>query len=371
MTADPSRFLYIGTYTAPEQHGNAEGIYVYTMDQVTGALARVRAVPSMANPSFLALDHQRRNLFAVNEIEQYNGEAGGAVSAFGLDAATGDLTFLNAQPTLGTIPCHLCVDPTGRYVLSANYGSGNLAVHPIGLDGRLGAATDIVQHSGSGPNLRQQGPHMHMILFDLMGMYALAVDLGGDVTLIYRLDTATGTLVRHDIATATGASVQSAGTAHPGAGPRHLAFHPNGRFAYVINELDGTMAVFMYNGNTGVLQPTQTVSTLPDGYNGRRSCAEIAVHPSGHFVYGSNRGHDSIAIFTIDEKTGNVTARGHTLTQGKEPRNFTIDPTGRFLLVANQDTDTVVTFHIDLFTGDLMPTGHIAEVPAPACLLFG
>lgn len=371
MTTTASRLVYVGTYTEPAQRGKAEGIYVYAMDPVTGALTHVRSVTGLANPSFLAFDPQQRYLFAVNETEEYKGKPGGAVSAFTLDAATGDLTFLNAQPTFGAAPCHLCVDPTGRYVLSANYVSGNFAVHPIGPDGRLGAATDVVQHAGSGPTPRQQGPHAHMILFDLAEHYVLAVDLGIDAILVYHLDTATGKLVPHDITTTTGAMVQSAGPTHSGAGPRHLAFHPNGRYAYVVNELDGTMTVFTYYADAGMLQPVQTVSTLPDGSDGRRSCAEIAVHPSGRFVYGSNRGHDSIAIFAIDEATGHVTPRGQTPTGGKEPRSFAIDPTGTFLLAANQHSDTVVTFRIDPSTGALIPTEHVAQVPTPVCLLFG
>lgn len=370
MTAAGAIFVYVGTYTEPP-NGKAAGIYVYRMDPSTGALTHVRTVPGLANPSFLAFDPAQRFLYAVNETVTSAGQPGGEVSAFALDAAAGILTFLNAQPSHGTAPCHLCVDPTGRYVLTANYGSGQFVVHPIESDGRLGAVTDVVRHIGSGPNARrQEGPHAHMVTFDPSGRYALLVDLGIDRTLVYRLESVRGKLVPHDI-THSGATRQSSAPAAPGAGPRHIAFHPNGHYAYVINELGSTVDVFAWDADAGTLSPLQTIPTLPADYAGRSTTAEIAVHPSGQFLYGSNRGHDSIAMFAIDQSSGQLTALGHTPTQGKDPRNFAIDPTGTFLLAANQNSGTVVTFRIDPSTGTLSATGNVAPIPTPVCLLFG
>jgi 6-phosphogluconolactonase len=370
MTASGTIFVYVGTYTEPP-NGRAEGIYVYRMDPSSGALTHVRTVTDVANPSFLAFDPAQRFLYAVNETGTFAGQHGGGVSAFALDAVAGELTFLNARPSHGTAPCHLCVDPTGRYVLSANYGSGQFVVHPVGPDGRLEGVTDVVRHEGSGPNAqRQEGPHAHMITFDPSGRYVLTVDLGIDRTLVYRLDTGTGKLVPHEV-TQGGVTRQSAAASAPGAGPRHIAFHPDGRYAYVINELGCTVDVFAWDADAGTFAPLQTISTLPAGFTPPGTTAEIAVHPSGRFLYGSNRGHDSIAIFAIDAAAGRLTALGHTPTRGKDPRNFAIDPTGAFLLAANQNSDTVVTFRIDQSTGTLTATGDTAAIPTPVCLLFG
>ncbi len=373
MTATTrASFMYIGTYTEAAMHGTAEGIYVYRMDPSSGALTHVRTVAGVVNPSFLALDPARRHLFAVNETETHDGQPGGGASAFTLDATTGSLTPRNTQPTHGTFPAHLTVDPTGAYLLVANYGSGNVAVYPLEGGGDLGTMSDLVQNTGSGPNKdRQAGPHAHMITFDRSGRYALLVDLGIDKTLVYCLDTATGTLKAHDIPTGGGATEQSCGQATPGAGPRHIAFHPTNRYAYVINELDSTIDAFAWDATRGTLAHFQTISTQPPGATGTNSGAEIAVHPSGRFLYGSNRGHNTIALFAIDETSGALTARGHEPTQGKNPRSFTLDPTGAFLLVANQDSDNVVTFRIDQTSGTLAATGSIAQVPTPVCLLFG
>ncbi|MHB8646036.1 MAG: lactonase family protein [Thermomicrobiales bacterium] len=373
MTAsERAPLIYVGTYTDPAMRGKAEGISVYRLDPSSGALTHVRTIAGVPNPSFLAIDPSRRFLYACNETETYQGRAGGGVSALALDAATGSLTARNTQPTHGTFPAHLTVDPTGAYVLVANYGSGNVAVYPIGSDGDLGAMSDLVQNTGSGPNsARQKGPHAHMITFDLSGRYTLLVDLGIDKTLVYRLDTTTGRLHPHMIVTDRGVTEQSCGQAAPGVGPRHIAFHPTNRYAYVINELGSTIDVFAWDAARGTLDRRQTITTLPAGFTGKSTTAEIVVHPSGRFLYGSNRGHDSIAVFIIDEASGTLTARGHTPTQGKEPRSFTLDPTGGYLLAANQHSDTVVTFQIDRTTGALTPTGNSAHVLTPVCLLFG
>jgi 6-phosphogluconolactonase len=254
----------------------------------------------------------------------------------------------------------MSVDATGRFVLVANYGSGSVCVLPIGRDGGLGDAADVVQHQGSSVNpRRQQGPHAHSITLDAANRYAFAADLGIDKVMVYRLDTASGKLIPNDPPWAQ---------VKPGAGPRHFDFHPSGKYAYLINELDSTITAFAYDASRGIIREIQTVPTLPADFRGASTCADVHVSPSGKFLYGSNRGHDSIVIFRIDEATGRLSYVGHELTQGKTPRNFAIDPTGTFLLAANQNSDTIVTFRIDQQTGKLTPTGHVAEAPMPVCL---
>lgn len=372
-TTARASFLYIGAYTEPAMHGKAVGISVYRMDPSSGVLTHIRTVADVVNPSFLAFDTAtRRSLYAVNETERHDGQPGGGASAFALDADAGDLTPLNQQPTRGTFPAHLTVDPSGRYLLVANYGSGNVAVYPIGAGGDLGAMSDLVQTTGSGPNTaRQAGPHAHMITFDPSRRFALLVNLGIDKTLVYRLDTETGKLTTHDIVTDSGVTEQSCGQAAPGAGPRHIAFHPTNRYAYVINELDSTIDAFAWDATRGTLAHLQTISLRPADFTGTSSGAEIVVHPSGMFLYGSVRAYNGIAIFAIDAANGRLTARGHTPTQGKNPRSITLDPAGLFLLAANQDSDNVVTFRIDQSTGALTATGAITHTPSPVCLLFG
>ncbi len=349
-------FVYVGTY-APAQ---SEAIHLYRMSLSSGALERVGGVSGVDNPSFLAIDAERRRLFAVCEVGQVGGRPGGGISAFSLDPQTGTPTLLNQQSSGGGGPCHLTVDKTGRFVLAANYGGGSVCILPVHADGQLGEATDFVQHEGSSVNpQRQREPHAHSINLDPNNSYAFAADLGLDKIMIYRLDSLQGKLIPGD---ERWASVKA------GAGPRHFTFHPGGGYAYVINELDNTVTAFVYEGGTGTLREIQTISTLPDGFTGKSHCAEVLVSPSGRFLYGSNRGHDSIAIFEIDEKTGKLTPRGHEPTQGKNPRNFSIDPTGAFLLAANQDTGNIVTFRIDPQAGTLTPTGQTIEVPKPVCI---
>jgi 6-phosphogluconolactonase len=360
---NPEMLIYMGSYTRQHAHvhGRAEGIYAYRLDSASGALTYTNQMMATVDPSFVAIEPQNRYLYAVNEVAEFAGQSGGAISAFAIDAQTGGLTLLNQQPSHGAAPCHLSVDQTGKYVLVANYGGGSVAMFPIREDGRLGEATDFIQHAGSSVNpQRQAGPHAHSITIDPANRFAFAADLGLDKIMIYRLDLDRGKLVPND--------VQPWVEVQAGAGPRHFDFHPSARYAYVINELDSTMTAFAYDAANGTLQEIQTVSTLPAGFTGRNYTADVHVHPSGKFVYGSNRGHDSIVIFAIDEDTGKLTLVGHEPTQGETPRNFAIDSTGTFLLAANQNSDTVVTFRIDQGTGKLEPTGHVAEVPTPVCL---
>ena len=356
-------FVYVGTYTsiAPEPRGRGEGIYVYRMDQRTGALDFVSLTPVVPNPSFLTVHPNGRTLYAANEVTELDGHPGGAVSAFVIDRESGGLTFLNRQPSHGTDPCHVSVDGSGRNLLVANYTSGSIAVLPVEADGRLAPASDVRQHRGSGPDpRRQEGPHAHFITADPTNRYVLAADLGLDQVLVYRLDPERGTLTEHDPA---------AVPLPAGSGPRHLALHPNARFVYVINELASTISTCTWDDAAGSLRVLDTISTLPDGFDGRSSCAEVLVAPSGRFVYGSNRGHDSIAIFAVDPADRTLSPVGHVATQGTNPRNFTIDPSGTFLLAANQDSNTIVTFRIDAATGGLATTGKVTSVPSPACVM--
>ncbi|MEZ4867636.1 MAG: lactonase family protein [Caldilineaceae bacterium] len=362
--ADQAMRLYIGTYTRSLPHvaAKSEGIYLAEMDPASGALAIIGKTTDVSNPSFLALHPSGNYLYAVNEVGDFGGQSSGAVSAFAIDRASGALTFLNQEPTNGAAPCHLVVDATGHYLLTANYSGGSVAVHPIGSDGALGAMSDFVQHVGTSVNpQRQQEPHAHSFTLAPDNRFAYACDLGLDKVLIYSLDLAAGKL---------SPAPQPWVRVHPGAGPRHFDFHPSGNYGYVINEIDSTVTVFRFEVGSGRLTEIQSLSTLPADFAGRSHCADIHVHPSGNFVYGSNRGHDSIAIFTVDPATGMLTAAGHESTQGKVPRNFAIDPSGTFLLAANQNTDNVVVFHIDQQTGALTPTGHSLEAPTPVCLRF-
>ena len=368
MVSSDSITLYIGTYTRRESFvdGKAEGIYIYHLDPSSGELTYAATVTGAGtlNPSFLTLGPDKSCLYAVNEITGGNAPYGkglhGTVSAFAIDSVTGQLSYLNQQSTHGLAPCYTSIEPQGRYCLVANYETGTVCVLPIQKDGRLGEATATVQFSGSGPNPeRQEGAHAHMVVPSPNGGFILAVDLGTDRLMAFRLDLERGTLSPAD----------SPWTQlPPGAGPRHLAFHPHRPFAYVISELRSTVTVCRYLEQRGTFEALQTISTLPDDFTGQNLGGEIMVAPSGRFVYASNRGHDSLAIYAADPETGQLALVGHESTQGGGPRAFIIDPSGALLLVANQDTDTVVTFWIDQNSGTLQATGHVAAVPTPVCL---
>ncbi len=349
-------WVFVGTYTG----GNSKGIYRLELDLASGKLTPRGLAVETTNPSFLAIHPSQRFLYAVGEVSNLGGKKGGAVSAFTLDPKTGELTALNQQSSVGAGPCHLVVDRQGRHALVANYGGGSAAVLPIQNDGRLGEATGFVQHKGSSVNPKRQGePHAHSINLDADNRFAFVADLGLDKVLIYRFDKTKGTLTPNE---------PPAVAVAPGAGPRHFAFHPNGRNAYVINELQSTVTALSYDPDRGVLKTLKTVSTLPQGFSGTSHTAEVVVHPSGRFLYGSNRGHNSIAIFAIDPQTGELSPVGHQASQIKTPRNFAIDPTGAYLIVANQDADSLIVFRIDPKTGELTPTGSVAEVPKPVCV---
>jgi 6-phosphogluconolactonase len=347
--------VYIGTYT----HAQSKGIYVCRLNTSTGALTAPTLAASISNPSFLALHPNHRFLYAVGET---GGASNGVVNAFAIDNQTGMLTSLNQQTSAGRGPCHLAVDASGSCVLVANYGSGSIAALPIHADGSLGPPATSIQHHGSSVNPRnQQGPHAHSVGFDPANRRAFCADLGLDKLLVYRFDPASATLTPND---PPSASVK------PGAGARHFVFSPNGRRVYVITEMQSSITAFDYDVDQGALAEFQTVSTLPDTFTGTNTGAEIAIHPNGKFLYGSNRGDNSIVVYAIGDASGKLTLIEHQSTLGKTPRMFAIDPTGNFLLAANQDSNTVVVFRIDPTTGRLTPTGQSVEVSMPSCVTF-
>jgi len=343
---DPD-LLYVGTYT--------ENIYLVRMDRRSGELVRVGSVNAGANPSFLSMHPNGRVLYAVNESEPT-----GAVSAFVIDRATGALTPLNEQPSGGGAPCYVSVDRSGRAALVANYAGGNVALLPIEANGAL-APAHVVQHTGKGPTpSRQESPHAHSIIPDPSNRFALAADLGADRVFVYRLDL-DGKALRHE----GGDAVMK-----PGAGPRHIAFHPTLPLVFVANELDSTVAALRFDSGSGALSPHSTVSTLPAGWTGTNYPADIHVAANGRTLYVSNRGHNSIAVFTIAESTGALALEQVISTAGDWPRNFSLDPTGRWLLVGNQRSDSVVVFGRDPDNGRLTPTRQRLALPSPVCLRF-
>jgi 6-phosphogluconolactonase len=355
-----SSLVYFGTYTGP----TSKGIYVSRLDLASGTLSTPQLAAETTSPSFLAARPQGDVLYAVNEIDKFQGKPAGSVSAFTIDKKTGMLTLLNQQSSGGSGPAHLAVDRTGANVLVANYGGGSIEVLPVEKDGRLKTATAFVQHKGSSVDPeRQKEPHAHYITVDPSNRLAYVADLGLDKILIYRFDAAKGTLAPNEPASAS---------VKPGSGPRHIAIDSKGRFAYVINEMSCTLTAFSRDGGNGGLKELQTVSTLPQGQAvaADYSTAEVLVHPSGKFLYGSNRGHDSIAVFAIDEQSGRLTLVQHESTQGKIPRGFGIDPSGAYLIVGNQKSDSVVVFRIDKNTGKLTPTGKPITVGAPVSVEF-
>jgi 6-phosphogluconolactonase len=361
--------VFIGTYTDPILfgtgkilQGKGEGIYVYRLDHSSGGLEFVSKTTGITNPSYLAFDVTQKFLYAVNELKTYEAKPTGTVSAFAVDAKTGKLEILNRQLTHGTDPCHVLVDEQRKYVFVANFMSGSVCVLPVRDDGSLGEASDFIQHQGSSIDpARQKGPHAHSVTLDASNRFAFVPDLGLDRLMVYRFDPQRGMLEANAVPWIK---------MKPGAGPRHVSFHPGGRFAYLVNELDSTVAVLSYDGRAGTFEHLQTVPTLPEGFGGESTCADIQVSASGTFVYASNRGHDSIVIYRIDPLAGRLSTVGHEPTQGKTPRSFGIDPTGSFLLVANQDSDTIVSFRIDPDSGVLQPTGHVTQIPTPVCVKF-
>jgi 6-phosphogluconolactonase len=346
--------VYFGTYTDT----TSKGIYVSRLNRDTGALSTPELAAESRNPSFLAASRDGRFLYAVNEVEK------GAASAFAIDKQSSRLTPLNQQPTGGADPAHLSIDRDGRTVLVANYTGGSVAAFPIGPDGRLGALTSFVQHTGHSVNPdRQTSPHAHQVLSDPRNRFVYVADLGLDKIMIYKFDPAAHTLA---------AAAPGSAAVKPGAGPRHLTFDAVGRNVYVINELDCTITAFRHDAGTGALTEFQTISSLPPGEKMRTgfSTAEIRVAPSGRFLYGSNRGHDSISVFAIDPFNGKLTYVANTPAGGKTPRGFDITPGGEFLVAGHQNSNSVAVFRVDRQTGKLTPAGAPIAVPKPVDVTF-
>ena len=349
-------WVYLGSYANSEDRG----ITLCKLDRENGKLETVKVFGGHANPSFLEIHPSKKFLYAVNEIGNYGGEKAGSVTAFSIDPKTGDLTQLNQLSTRGGAPCHLSIDATGKTLLVANYGGGSVISYRIGDDGRL-QEVSFVQHEGSSVDPRRQtAPHGHSINFGPSNRRAYSADLGLDKVLIYKVAKKGKLKPNKSPFTKT----------QLGGGPRHLSFHPTGRFAYVNLEMTSKISAFAHDDKTGTLTEVQTVSTLPADFSGNNSTAEIRVHPSGKFVYCSNRGHDSISVFVIDEKTGKLTFVEREPSGGKTPRNFCIDPSGAFLLAANQSSNNVAVFRVDAKTGALTPTGSSIESPKPVCVRF-
>src|SRR5271155_709819 len=354
-----AELVFVGTYTSKSA---SKGIYSLRFDEHSGRLSALAVAAESVDPSFVAVDPSGRYLYAVNEVGNYAGGKSGAISAYAIDRSSGKLTLLNQVASGGADPCFVSFDKTGKYLLVANYTGGSVGVFPLGADGKLGAAAAVEQHQGHGViEERQEGPQAHWIATSPDNRYALEVDLGLDQVLVDKFDAASGALTPNDPPFAR---------VEPGAGPRHLVFSPNGQFAFVTNEIGSTVTVFSYDAATGTLEAKQAIGTLPADYNGPNDTAEIAVHPSGKFLYVSNRGRDSIAIFGVAPKTGVLTFVGDFLTRGKTPRNFAIDPSGHYLLAANEDTNDIEVFRIDGSTGELSFTGEKLEVPAPVDIVF-
>lgn len=353
------QLLYVGSYTETDR---TEGIHLIRMNQRSGELRRVGAVDAGPNPSFLAIHPNGRVLYAVNEVETRNGKSGGAVSTFAIASATGALARRNEQLSEGGAPCYVSVDRGGRLAFVANYVGGNVAVLPIRADGSLEPATQIVQHVGSGPNAERQGAaHAHCIVADPSNRFALAADLGVDRVFVYSLNL-DGQSLHH----------MEGGDAvmRSGAGPRHLAFHPTLPLVFVANELDSTVATLRFDAERGALSSLAVQSTVPAGWTGTNFPADIHVAPSGRTLYVSNRGHNSLAVFSIAESTGTLSLEQVISTEGDWPRNFSLDPTGRWLLVANQRSDSVVVFARDTDSGRLTPTQQRIALPRPVCVRF-
>ncbi len=362
--SDPGAFwVFVGAYTRREPHvdGKSKGIHVLRFEPASGELRPLFDIPGLDNPSYVALHPQGQFLYAINEISDYQGKAAGAVSAYRIDPAAGSFEPLNQQSTQGGSPSYIVADRGGRHVLVSNYGGGSAAVLPVRSDGSLGSVSDLVHHQGSSVHpQRQDAPHPHSINLDPENRYAFVPDLGIDKVMIYRYDSENGRLLANN--------EQPWARTKSGAGPRHLAFHPRADFVYVINELDSTISAYRRGADKGTLTELHTVSTLPADFRGKNTCADIHVHPSGRFVYGSNRGHDSIAVFAVDEKSGHLSLREHVPTQGSHPRGFAVDPAGRYLLAANQNSDSIVVFSIDAKSGAVRPTGVRVETATPVCI---
>ncbi len=363
----PSRYVYVGTYTTKAPGGinpsTSKGVYVFKMNGHTGGLSLVESI-ELVDPSWVAVDANQSHLYVTSEVSTFRKlPNNGGLTAFSIDPTSGRLTTINDQPTQGAIPAHVIVDPSGRFALVANYVGANFSVFPILANGGVGTFSDVFGVTGKGPNTaRQEAPHPHQTLFDPAGAFAFGPDLGTDKVWSWTLSAAGKLTANSNLPYDQVAS---------GSGPRHMAFHPSGKFVYVIDEMVSSITAFSYNAVAGTFIWLQTVSTLPPDFAGSSSTAEIIVHQSGKFVYGSNRGHNSIVGFRIDQTTGKLAVIGWTSTRGSIPRGFNIDPSGRLMLVGNQNSDNVVPFRINQSSGRLQPTGAVTSTPVPVSFAFG
>ncbi len=359
-TSGPTQFrAYVGTYTGKK----SQGIYTFTFNSATGEVGKPELAVETTNPSFLAIHPSGKSLYAVGEVAAVDGKKGGGVSAFAIQP-DGKLKLLSQASTVGSGPCHISVDKSGKVALAANYGGGSVVALPIKADGSVGSHTGFVQHEGKSVTKRQSQPNAHSVNLSPDNRFAFVADLGLDKVLIYKLDAAKGTLTPNEPAFAT---------VPAGSGPRHFAFHPSGKFAYVINEITLTMTAFSYDAAKGALTEIHTVSTLPaaDGPGPKPgwSTAEVVAHPGGKFLYGSNRGHDTIAVFSV-AADGKITLVQNAAAEVKTPRNFNLDPTGQWLFTEGQGSDTIALFKVDQATGKLTATGTKLEIGAPVCMKF-
>ena len=349
--------VYVGTYTGP----NSKGIYAYNYDAKTGKVEPIGLAAEIVRPSFLTVHPNQRFLYAVSELGN-DGKTNGSITAFAIDRKSGTLTPLNTVSSGGGGACHLVVDKTGVSLVVANYGGGSVAAFKVNSDGRLSDATVLMQHSGSSVDPRRQTrPHAHAVVLSPDNRFVLVPDLGLDQIRTYRFDPARASLTPTDppfVAT------------KPGSGPRHLTFSPNGKFAYSVHEMGSMVTAWSYAADEGKLTEIQTISTLPADFHGEDNSAEIEIDSKGKFLYASNRGHDSTAVFSIDPADGKLKLADNVPTGGKTPRNFKIDPTGRYLFAANQDSNNIVLFKIDPKTGRLTPTGNVLQVQSPVCVQF-
>jgi len=357
VISSASYFLYVGTYT----ESKSKGIYGYRFDAATGQLTPLGLKAEIKDPSFVVTDPKRHFLYAVSEIGN-DGKPNGIVSSFAIDAKNGDLRLLNRVNSGGGGPCHLMVDRTGRILFVANYGSGDVSAFALNEDGSIGKQTGSNHHRGSGINqLRQEGPHPHEVILSHDDRFLFVPDLGTDTISVYKVDAVKGTFAPNDPASAS---------VKPGSGPRHLVLSGDGKIVYLICEMGSSVDVFSFDATKGSLTFVQTISTLPSGFTRENDSAEVQIDATGRFLYASNRGHDSIAVFAIDPRRGTLTKIQTVPTQGKTPRNFVIDPTGKYLLAANQDSDQIVVFAVDQRSGKLTPTKTSSAIPSPASLVF-
>lgn len=356
MKNEQQRLLvFAGSYSEAEE----SGVYVYAFDEESGTLTLTDEFAGLKNPTFLNVDAERKLLYSIAETVNPGGKKVGEAAVFAINAAKGEIRLINREITVDSTLCHIQRDVNSRYLTVTSYHGGMIGLFSITEDGKIGNMLDVQQHEGSSQHPeRQDRPHPHSSFYSPDGRFILVPDLGLDRIISYSVDVANGKLVRH-----------SEGVLHPGAGPRHLAFHPNGKLVYVINEVDSTITSFTYDAEKGQLMVKETVSTLPADFTEENSCAEITVSADGKFVYGSNRGHDSIVVFAVDEQSGSLKLVQHVSVQGGHPRHFALTPNGRYLIAANRDTNNIVTFRVDQESGKLQFTGNNINVSKPVCVI--